>query len=93
LIDAPPVWTPSLFERRIQAVRELRLAALVFVCISVFGCNTVQNAAAQDPMKCERDPKCATHAEKSRDCVTVCVDDPACIDRCRQVSGQGAYTR
>jgi hypothetical protein len=61
--------------------------------LPVFGCSTVQNAAAQDPMRCERDPKCASHAEKSRDCITVCVDDPACIDRCRQVTGQGAYTR
>jgi hypothetical protein len=52
------------------------------------GCGTLQSAAAADPMKCERDPKCASHMEKSRDCVTVCVDDPACIDRCREVTGQ-----
>ncbi len=52
------------------------------------GCSAVQNAAAQDPMKCERDPKCISHQDKSKDCVSVCVDDPACIDRCRQITGQ-----
>jgi hypothetical protein len=52
------------------------------------GCSTVQSAAAQDPMKCERDPKCVGHQDKSKDCVSACVDDPACIDRCRQVTGQ-----
>jgi hypothetical protein len=52
------------------------------------GCATMQNAAAQDPMKCERDPACASHQDKSKDCITACVDDPACIDRCRQITGQ-----
>lgn len=56
--------------------------------LGAVGCGTLQSAAAQDPMKCERDPKCASHLEKSRDCVTVCVDDPACIERCREVTGQ-----
>ncbi len=66
---------------------------LACLSLTAFGCNTLQNSAAQDPMKCERDPKCTSHEEKSKDCVTVCVDDPACIDRCREVTGQGAYTR
>jgi hypothetical protein len=56
--------------------------------IAALGCSTLQSAAAQDPMKCEQDPKCTSHLEKSRDCVTVCVDDPACIERCREVTGQ-----
>ena len=65
------------------------LGSLVAVLgVAAAGCGTLQSAAAQDPMKCERDPKCASHIEKSRDCVTVCVDDPACIDRCREVTGQ-----
>jgi hypothetical protein len=64
------------------------LGSLVAVLGVAAGCGTLQSAAAQDPMKCERDPKCASHMEKSRDCVTVCVDDPACIDRCREVTGQ-----
>jgi hypothetical protein len=61
---------------------------LAVVGMGAAGCGTLQSAAAQDPMKCERDPKCASHMEKSRDCITVCVDDPACIDRCREVTGQ-----
>jgi hypothetical protein len=52
------------------------------------GCHSLEAAAAKDPMKCERDPSCARHDERSRDCVTQCVDDPACIDRCREVTGQ-----
>jgi hypothetical protein len=51
-------------------------------------CGAAQAAAAKDPMRCERDPNCPGHADKSRDCVTACVDDPACIDRCREVTGQ-----
>ena len=51
-------------------------------------CSSMQKAAAQDPQRCERDPKCKGHQDKSRDCVTACVDDPACIDRCRQVTGE-----
>jgi hypothetical protein len=63
------------------------LLALV-VCVSALGCSTMTNAAARDPQKCERDPKCASHQDKSRDCYTACVDDIACVDRCRQVTGQ-----
>jgi hypothetical protein len=84
--------TPA-FRTHLSLVKTIFLRGMLALCLSASGCNTVQNAAAQDPMKCERDPKCATHAEKSKDCVTVCVDDPACIERCREVTGQGAYTR
>jgi hypothetical protein len=52
------------------------------------GCATLQKSAAEDPMKCERDPKCTAHQDKSKDCITVCIDDPECIDRCRMITGQ-----
>jgi hypothetical protein len=39
-------------------------------------------------MRCERDPNCTERADKSKDCITQCVDDPACTDRCREVTGQ-----
>lgn len=52
------------------------------------GCHAVEHAAAQDPQRCERDPKCSGKQDKSHDCITACVDDIACIDRCRQVTGQ-----
>ncbi len=51
-------------------------------------CAATQAAAARDPLKCERDPSCVEKSDKSKDCVTQCVDDPACIDRCRSVTGQ-----
>ncbi len=62
--------------------------ALLLLAPGVLACSTMTQAAAQDPMKCERDPKCAAHQDKAKDCVTMCVDDPACIDRCREVTGQ-----
>jgi hypothetical protein len=64
----------------------------LFVLLVVFGvaaCGTAQRAAAKDPMKCERDPSCANHLEKSRDCSTQCNDDPACMDRCREMQPDG----
>ena len=54
----------------------------------LMGCRAAQRAAANDPQRCERDPKCNGHQDKSRDCITACSDDIACIDRCRQVTGQ-----
>ncbi len=65
-----------------------RVASLAAVCALVGGCAATRAAANGDPLKCERDPNCAQRADKSKDCVTQCVDDPACIDRCRQITGQ-----
>jgi hypothetical protein len=64
------------------------LVALGALRVGVLGCAATQAAAAHDPLRCERDPSCAERADKSKDCVTQCVDDPACIDRCREVTGQ-----
>jgi hypothetical protein len=63
------------------------IGAFALACVSV-ACATMQSAAARDPMKCERDPNCTERADKSKDCITQCVDDPACTDRCREVTGQ-----
>jgi hypothetical protein len=68
---------------------KLRYAACTLaLCMCAIACAAVQKAAAEDPQRCERDPKCKSHQDKSRDCVTSCSDDPACIDRCRQVTGE-----
>jgi len=64
------------------------LAMLVALAAAGPACATVKSAAAGDPMRCERDPNCTQRADKTKDCVTQCVDDPACIDRCREVTGQ-----
>jgi hypothetical protein len=67
----------------------MKLALFSFsLSCALLGCATTRAAAAGDPMKCERDPNCVRHADKSQDCVTQCVDDPACIDRCREITGQ-----
>jgi hypothetical protein len=52
--------------------------------VALFGCATVQKAAREDPMKCERDPKCESKRGRTQDCSLQCSDDPACMDRCEQ---------
>ena len=61
--------------------------------LALAGCNTLQNAAARDPQRCERDPKCSAH-DKSKDCSLQCADDSACVDRCREINvSTGANSR
>lgn len=64
------------------------LAVLVFATTigSAVGCATVEHAAAQDPQKCERNPKCANKSDRSSDCITACSDNYDCIQRCEQVT-------
>jgi hypothetical protein len=66
-------------------MRLFLVACIASLVGASFGCNSLQASAAKDPMKCERDPKCAKH-EKQFDCSTQCADDPACVDRCNQVN-------
>ncbi len=51
------------------------------------GCAHLEKAAAKDPQRCERDPKCQSR-DRMNDCTTQCVDDPACMDRCKQFNQQ-----
>jgi hypothetical protein len=62
----------------------VRIAA---VCLAMGGlhCGGVQSAAAQDPMKCERDPSCARGRASYVDCTKQCVDDPQCVELCGEV--------
>jgi hypothetical protein len=68
------------------------LGAFVLLALSLVvlapACGGIQAAAGRDPMRCERDPNCTERADKSKDCITQCVDDPACMDRCCQITGQ-----
>jgi hypothetical protein len=63
----------------------LILAGLVGLVGVLPACNRLQAAAAQDPMKCERDPKCEKKRGRTADCSRQCNDDPACMGRCEQV--------
>jgi hypothetical protein len=63
----------------------LLLACSVGLVSALPACNKLQAAAAQDPMKCERDPKCDKKRGRTADCSRQCNDDPACVDRCEQV--------
>ena len=63
----------------------LVLALLAPAPASLGGCSSLQRAAREDPMKCERDAKCDKKRTRTNDCSTQCVDDPACMNRCEQV--------
>ena len=66
----------------------MRFVVILTCLFAAASCSTFEKGAAKDPMKCERDPACNGKQDKSRDCYTACVDDIACIERCRQVTGQ-----
>ncbi|MDB5217405.1 MAG: hypothetical protein JWO86_5332 [Myxococcaceae bacterium] len=71
-------------------MKRMVATALLLLCAGAFAsslpaCNKLQAAAAQDPMKCERDPKCDKKRGRTADCSRQCNDDPACMDRCEQV--------
>ena len=51
-------------------------------------CSTLEKSAREDPMKCERDPKCQKKRGRTADCSRQCSDDPACVERCEQIQQQ-----
>jgi hypothetical protein len=60
------------------------LSLALAVAFGLSACSGASNAAARDPMKCERDPACARARSSYSDCWRQCADDPECVDRCRQ---------
>ena len=62
------------------------LAAATLVALA--GCSAAQKAAREDPMRCERDPKCESKRGRTADCSMQCSDDPACVERCESVQQQ-----
>jgi hypothetical protein len=78
-------------------MRMMGWVAKAFVAVVVSsllgGCGAIQNAAKEDPMKCERDPKCQKKRTRANDCSTQCVDDPACLERCEQIQQQTGGAR
>lgn len=61
------------------------VSAFVVALSALGGCRALEVNAQKDPLKCERDPNCAKKKGKSSDCAAQCSDDPACMDRCRQI--------
>jgi hypothetical protein len=62
-------------------------ASLAVLCLALGACRSLENAAAKDPVKCERDPNCTKRSEKSKDCATQCADNPECMKRCEMIQG------
>lgn len=71
--------------RRATLVFASLLGLMGVVSASSVGCQAAQRAAKDDPMKCERDPKCDSKRGRTADCSRQCNDDPACMARCEQV--------
>lgn len=69
------------------------LVALVLAIPVLAACSSAQKAAQEDPMKCERDPKCEKKRSGTVDCSRQCSDDPACVERCEQVQQQSGAGR
>ncbi len=63
----------------------MRALVVLALLASLVACNSLQKAAREDPMKCERDAKCDKKRTRTHDCSTQCIDDPACMSRCEQV--------
>jgi hypothetical protein len=61
------------------------LVALASLASVTTACKSLQKAAQEDPLKCERDAKCDKKRGRTMDCSMQCNDDPACMDRCEQV--------
>jgi hypothetical protein len=64
----------------------MRRLALALALVTLASCAAAQKAAKEDPMKCERDPKCEQKRGRTQDCSRQCSDDPACVERCEQVN-------
>jgi hypothetical protein len=64
----------------------MRFLGIVAVVSALGACGAAQKAAQEDPQKCEQDPKCTKKRMRAADCSTQCVDDPACMERCEQMS-------
>lgn len=71
----------------------MRLSIVLLAILASTACSSVKHAAEQDPMKCERDPKCEKKKARGNDCTTQCNDDPACVERCEQVQQQNGGAR
>lgn len=65
--------------------RHFVVAALGLALLLAPACRSLEKAAAEDPLKCERDPKCEKKRGRQNDCSLQCADDPACVERCEQV--------
>lgn len=68
-----------------SSLTSLAVIMLALLAGSGAACSTMTKAAQQDPMKCERDPKCEKRRGRTADCSRQCNDDPACMSRCEQV--------
>lgn len=63
----------------------MRSLVVLLAVVLGAGCAATERAAHEDPMKCERDPKCEKKRGRTQDCSMQCSDDPACVERCEQV--------
>ena len=80
--------TTSHLVRRV--VMMLACAAACSLAGALPACKSLEKSASEDPMKCERDPKCEKKRGRTMDCSRQCNDDPACVERCQQIQAPNA---
>jgi len=66
----------------------VRMLGALVLGTMLTACASAENAAARDPMKCERDPNCSRARASYADCTRQCADNPECMSRCEQVQHQ-----
>jgi hypothetical protein len=64
---------------------------LAISLVVLFACGGSKPRADAPPAGCENDPKCAAR-QRVFDCSKQCSDDPACVDRCREMNVSSGQT-
>ena len=72
-------------------MRTLLAMTAISMLLGLGACTALEKGAAQDPAKCERDPKCATKS-RTPDCDEQCAYSPTCTDRCREINASSGQT-
>lgn len=71
--------------RRFVFARGALVVPLAVALAGGTGCASAEAAAGRDPMRCERNPDCARGRGTYIDCTKQCVDNPSCMDHCREL--------
>jgi hypothetical protein len=67
-------------------------STFLLVVLSVLaGCGAAERAQQRDPMRCERNPNCASGKGIYADCSMQCSYDPECTKRCESTAIDGQH--
>jgi hypothetical protein len=69
----------------------IRWTFLLVVLSALAGCGAAERAQQRDPMRCERNPNCASGKGIYADCSMQCSYDPECTKRCESTAIDGQH--